>query len=341
MRKYLLFAVLSFCLWGGVKGQTNSVQVINGTNDFSIDTLSNWVSVSGSNWFELYSYLIGGEGISYQGAFQIEEAAFVPQGGVLIDSVAYMAFPNGIDTVNQVWIFTGVSNPSFFSANPEGIDISGKYNVVTNTRLVSNNSNEVDLLFFNTVTDAPAIDIRPQGSSIPLVNDLSYREGSNYVSLPANSYVVEITNSDQTQVLGSFTLDLQSFAGQALFVMLRGFINPANNPGGDSLGLCYINPAGTVGCFDDFVVGMPETILPKLEVFPNPATDFITVRMEGLSNLSLFNLMGTRVWSWEGNRLTSSIEEVKVPVSQLSQGTYLLKVQGQSGETFKRISVIY
>jgi len=62
---------------------------------------------------------------------------------------------------------------------------------------------------------------------------------------------------------------------------------------------------------------------PEIRVFPNPATDFITIQSQydGESELSIYNMHGLEVMSI---RLTQSTTELNI--SMLARGTYLLKI---------------
>jgi hypothetical protein len=61
----------------------------------------------------------------------------------------------------------------------------------------------------------------------------------------------------------------------------------------------------------------------KFEIFPNPATDFVTVKLNSIrSTVSIYNSMGSIVYT---NLNPDS--ETKIPVKQLGEaGVYLIKV---------------
>jgi hypothetical protein len=101
--------------------------------------------------------------------------------------------------------------------------------VQTNVRTAAMNPNNVDLLVFHGVTDAPAVDIYVRGFSTPLVSNLAFGRFSGYASVPAGDYILDVraTGSAATSTpVASFNAPLSTSAGRALTVMASGFLVP-------------------------------------------------------------------------------------------------------------------
>jgi|GEM_PF-2895442 len=89
------------------------------------------------------------------------------------------------------------------------------------------------------------------------------------------------------------------------------------------------------------IITLPDTTLetneiteqPKIQIYPNPATDFINIKSTAkIRSAEIFDMSGKTVKSI--NRITDG----KIAVSELVKGTYLLQIQTEKGtETLKFI----
>lgn len=84
----------------------------------------------------------------------------------------------------------------------------------------------------------------------------------------------------------------------------------------------------------DTSVGIGEVELVGLEVFPNPATGEVTLRMSEVEGCSaeLYDMKGGCVLRW--GRLE---REMRLDVSALPRGTYMLHVATPRGTGVRRI----
>lgn len=84
--------------------------------------------------------------------------------------------------------------------------------------------------------------------------------------------------------------------------------------------------------------GSSESI--HVQVFPNPVEDELTVQIKGASRMYsrivLYDLQGSKIWETQqwGNEAS---KEIKVPMSTLSAGTYILEVETKEGIVTKLI----
>jgi hypothetical protein len=79
-------------------------------------------------------------------------------------------------------------------------------------------------------------------------------------------------------------------------------------------------------------VGVEETVVDgELKVFPNPATDNITLRMneEGTYLVRMYNMLGAEVTAFE---FTGT--EINHDISTLPAGMYLIKLNTDKGTEF-------
>lgn len=86
---------------------------------------------------------------------------------------------------------------------------------------------------------------------------------------------------------------------------------------------CYIDNIGIVGGSSSVA---PDK-LSGMSIYPNPAADRITIRYEGISSVTISNMLGQNVMSLE---FLNSAQEV-IEVSDLSPGIYFITLQTRSG----------
>lgn len=77
---------------------------------------------------------------------------------------------------------------------------------------------------------------------------------------------------------------------------------------------------------EDVVDGLTET---KVKVYPNPATDYVTIEGEGVKAVEIYSLAGALV--------ASEKAETTINVSDLAKGTYLVKVVANDGVKVEKL----
>lgn len=78
-----------------------------------------------------------------------------------------------------------------------------------------------------------------------------------------------------------------------------------------------------------FAIRAQVTSQPDLAVYPNPATESISVvdQNDAVGHLAIFNLMGRKVREFEFNK------NERYSVADLPKGLYLVQVQDKAGKT--------
>ena len=71
--------------------------------------------------------------------------------------------------------------------------------------------------------------------------------------------------------------------------------------------------------------------MADLSVYPNPATDYVTVEGAGVSSLAAYSLGGALMGKADGNRLD---------VSSYAPGLYILKVSAGGEEHTVKLTVV-
>ena len=77
--------------------------------------------------------------------------------------------------------------------------------------------------------------------------------------------------------------------------------------------------------------GIDDAVVADLSVYPNPATDYVTVEGAGVSSLAAYSLGGALMGKADGNRLD---------VSSYAPGLYILKVSAGGEEHTVKLTVV-
>ena len=105
---------------------------------------------------------------------------------------------------------------------------------------------------------------------------------------------------------------------------------------------CYSAPAAWIGDPNQFYLhayysadGINEQAEGGIAIFPNPTTSRFTVEGQGMNHLTVYNLMGQKVYEMECRG-----ESVDINLSNAESGVYLVRISTNNGEITKRITVI-
>jgi hypothetical protein len=230
-----------------------------------------------------------------------------------------VSFENG---KTYVAIANGVLNPTAFALNPDGISTAFTILLQDGIRESALNSSDVDLRVVHGATDAPTVDVLTGGNI--LVDNAAYKDITGYLSVPAANYVLDITPGNNNSVIvASFGAPLNLITGQSAVVLASGFLNPAGNQNGEAFRLMAVLADGTVILLP-VVTGITEENNPMaLSIFPNPASDFISVQTENTGSVvvNITDVSGRVVAQQVINQMVN-----RVDIRQLDKGIYFLNV---------------
>src|SRR5512139_1054350 len=168
-------------------------------------------------------------------------------------------------TANETYvaIANGVLDPNSFATNPDGRSTAFSLFVKAMARENSTSSN-VDFFVLHGSTDAPTVDVLARRVAT-LVDGAAYGDITDYISVPAASYILDVTpGNDNSTIVASFETDLSGLSGGAAVVFASGFLSPSENQNGAAFGIFAALPNGTV-------VEFPSVQLSRLQVIHNAA----------------------------------------------------------------------
>ncbi|MFM9056791.1 MAG: DUF4397 domain-containing protein, partial [Bacteroidota bacterium] len=181
-----------------------------------------------------------------------------------------------------VAIASGVLAPASFAANPNSVATGFQLLLQDSMTQAASNPNEIDFRVVHGATDAPAVDIDARNVGT-LVSNAAYTDITGILSVPSNTYILDIKPAGSNAIVASFEAPLNTIAGQSAVVFASGFLDPAANQNGEAFGVCAALPNGNVVCFQ-------QVSLARLQVVHNcadPAADSVDVYVDG--NLLLDN----------------------------------------------------
>ena len=168
-------------------------------------------------------------------------------------------------TANETYvaIANGVLDPNSYSSNPDGRNTAFTLFVKAMARETGNTS-DVDFFVLHGSTDAPTVDVLARRVAT-LVDNAAYGDITDYISVPASSYILDVTpGDDNSTIVASFEADLSGLGGGAAVVFASGFLSPMQNQDGESFGIFAALPNGTV-------VEFPSVQVSRLQVIHNSA----------------------------------------------------------------------
>ena len=181
-----------------------------------------------------------------------------------------------------VAIANGVLNPGSFAPNPDGVGTGFTLFIKTMARESGSGSN-VDFAILHGSTDAPSVDIYARNVA-QLVDNAGYSAITDYLSVPADNYLIDIKDSTSSVLVGTFEADLSGLSGGAAIVFASGFLTPSANQNGAGFGVYAALANGVVVEFE------PVTTA-RLQVIHNaadPAADSVDIYLNGTLLLDNF-----------------------------------------------------
>ena len=143
----------------------------------------------------------------------------VPSGVPLVVSIAPSTSTSVLDAIADftytlddgeiyVAVANGVLNPATFAANPDGEATAFNILVTSGLSLTAGDPGNVDFVVLHGATDAPSVSVYARGVA-QLIPSATYTDFTSYISVPAASYIVDVTPAGAViPVVAAYTADL-------------------------------------------------------------------------------------------------------------------------------------
>ncbi|MCB0284762.1 MAG: DUF4397 domain-containing protein, partial [Calditrichaeota bacterium] len=159
-----------------------------------------------------------------------------------------------------VAIANGVLDPHSFESNPDHRSTGFTLFINAMGREAGSTNDQVDFFVVHGATDAPTVDIIARNVAT-LVDDAAYGDVTGYLTVPAASYMLDVTpGGDNSSIVATFKADLSGLAGGAAAVFASGFLSPDNDQNGEAFGIYAALPNGDVVAFDPVTTARLQVI---------------------------------------------------------------------------------
>lgn len=266
--KFFLVLITGLFLGRTVNAQTAELQVIHNCSDPIADSVD--VYVNGVMTLDNFAFRTATSFLTLPAGVDLN-VGIAPKGSTTAaDTLKNFVF-NLTSGQRYVAVASGVIDPLSFASNPEGVNTGFTLLVSDSMRNASTSGSTVDFVVLHGATDAPGVDVLPQSSAVPLVANAKYSDLTQYLTVPAAAYVLNITPAgNNSTIVASYAVDLSTLGGGAAVVFASGFLDPSVNNNGPAFGLYAALPTGTV-------IAFPAATTARLQVIHNAADPLASV----------------------------------------------------------------
>jgi Domain of unknown function (DUF4397)/Secretion system C-terminal sorting domain len=255
--------------------------------------------------------------------------------------VAPAGSPNLVYTSPQLTLENGKTYTIMASGIVGNATTPFELDINDQARFRSYNGNNVDLVLYHGATDAPEVDVTlPNGT--PLFDNISYGEYSDYVSVPAANYIVNLTPADNNaNILQSYIANITPLAGGSATVFASGFLTPT----GDQPPFQVWVALGDGTTFPLPVVTSTDNVqgIDEAQISPNPVVDLLNLNLTLSEAVNLryrvTDLAGRTLTEGDWGRMPEGATQQQIPVEGLSAGMYFLELLGENGRNTLKFSV--
>jgi hypothetical protein len=183
-------------------------------------------------------------------------------------------------------------------------------------------------------TDAPTVDVFE--TSVPagtIVDNATYGDFAGYLELATADYLIEVRNEAGDATVAGYSAPLSTLEldGAAITVVASGFLDPSVNGDGPAFGLWVaLADGGELIPLPSAILSVEEENAFDYELFPNPTAEMLQINTD---NNEVINQVIIRDMSGRIVQTTSFTPQINV--SDLENGTYLITLLTQEGQTTK------
>ncbi len=231
-----------------------------------------------------------------------------------------------------VFVLNGLTNDTMFQKNPDSVSVLLNIVVIDQSVLPVPSAGQTTLAFVNGSTDAPAFDLYSNDGLNTLLIDNDSLNQALPLSLQDTILKLKLNTADGGFTISYFLFSLTSLGGQITTALTSGFFAPGSNQNGANFSVYVVDSSGNVIATPSVsLVKNKNLLLEKLTLFPNPASDFITLDYtlaESASlGLSVFNLNGAMVADESVGLMSKGMHQTTVSLPELPGGIYFLRLQ--------------
>lgn len=253
-----------------------------------------------------------------------------PANSTSTDQSIYSVTTSLLPLYNYIIVIDGVSSRTEYTPRRPL-----KLNVYSKGRIISDDPNNIDLLFHHGSTDAPIVNI--EETALPLgkiVGNTSYGQfAANYLELPSIDYRIKINAIPAIESVvrespadfGTFYLPLSTLGlrTNSVTLLTSGFVDPEKNSNGERFGLFLALPSGgNLLPLQLVSLGNQNFSAQNIKMYPNPASSTVNIAIPMTyiaGNIQIIDLSGREV-------LKNEKIDSQINISNLSNGVYIINL---------------
>lgn len=302
------------------------VQAIHNSGDAVADEVD--VYINGDLAIDNFAYRTATEFLDLPAKTPLQ-IGIAPKTSTSVTDTIYNLTATLDSAAKYILVANGTVSPTGYTpAQPFRLSVFG------NAREAAANSANTDVLVMHGSTDAPTVDVRNNNNV--LVNDIAFGSfAANYLELPVNNYIIDVTDASGANKVASYTAPLQTLnlGGAAITVLASGFVTPGSNSNGPAFGLYAASPAGgALIALPVYVsVGSIAGTDKQFTIAPNPASTAISVNGDfSNANVTVYDITGKTM------KQVNSFNGGNINIADLVQGVYVLRVEENGNTGFQR-----
>lgn len=264
---------------------------------------------------------------------------------------------DGVTTVGSVPNFTPVGGEKYVilaqgvvgngfetNADPDADPNAFSFYVYEGAVEKSTSPSNFSFLGVHGSTDAPKVDIIARNVTT-LLDNVSYGDiTSDYITVPASSYILDITPAaDNSTIVVSYDADLSSLGGKAGVVFASGFLSPDNDNNGPAFSLCYALADGNTGCFSIATSLEENSFAQNTSTYPNPAASNVTfeytLKEKADVTLRIIDATGRVIENTYMGNLPAGFQRQNINLNNISSGIYMLQLISGNNTISKKLVV--
>jgi len=253
-------------------------------------------------------------------------------------------------TENETYvaIANGVLDPASYASNPDGRSTAFTLFIKEMAR-ENGVGGDVDFFVLHGATDAPTVDVIARNVA-SLVDNAAYGDITNYISVPAAEYTLDLTLSDGVTLVQTYIADLSTLGGGSAVAFASGFLNPSSNQNGEAFGIFFALSDGTVGQFLEDVTSV-ENISEAVpnnftlsQNYPNPFNPTtsinFTIPTSEFVTLKIYNILGSEIADLVSENLSAGSYSFNFDAQNLASGAYFYELKAGTFTQIKKMNLL-
>jgi hypothetical protein len=337
-----LFAALPDGTVVELPATTARVQVIHNAADPAAATVD--IYLNGQKLLENFSFRTATPFIDVPAGLTLNIGVAPGNSASFADTLTSFTFSLA-EGEKYVAVANGVLNPAAFAPNPDSRNRSFTLLVKAGAREMSASVGNVQFFVLHGATDAPAVDVDARGVAT-LVDNASYRDITDYLTVPPANYTLDVKDSSGAVTVASFSANLSGLANGTAVVFASGFLTPASNQNASAFGLYAALPDGSViplsSLTSVYEVGSGVPGAYELsQNYPNPfnpSTQITFALPEAQTvRLSIFNSLGQQIATLADGSYQAGEYRVTFDATGLPSGMYFYRAEAGSFSSVRKM----